>query len=235
MTSFWKDAVLLRQIIVGTLAGRYLPLASLITDYDKLTCDLIYKTMCSNRTRRDEFVRAAEALLEQPFNLTSSEEAFQRFLARFREGPSQNEQEEAATGGTGPAYWEHHATVNLEDRPRARGQRPPSNQNNCAGTEDLRELTPTEVRRVRENLCRQETEDPLLTGGTQRQESSRLEERPTQRRPAYPQPRRNEASGSEDEIDIPLREGRTRRLQPQEIMEFDPRKNKVALFIKRIN
>ena len=91
LTSYQKDAMILRQIILGTIQGSYQDLAPLILDFDDLTCHVLYKTMCSDKKRRDEFVQQAETLLDQPGNLTTSEDAFQRFLYRFREGPSQEE------------------------------------------------------------------------------------------------------------------------------------------------
>ena len=91
VTLYRKEAMILRQILLGYADGHYLTLQNFITDFDDITCDILYKTMCSDRIRRDKFVRQAEALLDQPGNLTTSEDAFQKFLFRFRQGPSQED------------------------------------------------------------------------------------------------------------------------------------------------
>ena len=50
VTSYRKDAIVLRQIILGIGQGLYLPLGELIMDFDDLTCDVLYKTMCSDKS-----------------------------------------------------------------------------------------------------------------------------------------------------------------------------------------
>ena len=128
VTSYRRDAVLLRQIILGINRGLYHHLGEIILDYDNLTVDVLYKTMCSNINWLEEFVRQAETLLAQPGNLTTTIESFQRFLYRFREGPSQDAIEEEPAPSN-PSQQER------DDHRRPTPPRP----------EELRDPTPSEI------------------------------------------------------------------------------------------
>ena len=242
VTSFRKDALILRQVLLGILEGQYQNLANLILEPDEITCDLIYKTMCSDRARRDEFVQQAESLLGQPSNLTNSEESFLRFLARFREGPSQIEPKEPRTAARVSSQEDRPAP--REERPTVRETAPPPGlRAERHDTEELRELTPSEVRRVRQNLRRQESSP--YPGAHPRQQPERDRpighsaawdgNRQTRSPSRYQRRETADRDDSGDEAPDQQRENRMTRLKAQDIMEFDPRKHKVALFIKRID
>ena len=219
VTSYRRDAVLLRQIILGINRGLYHHLGEIILDYDDLTVDVLYKTMCSDINRREEFVRQAETLLAQPGNLTTTIESFQRFLYRFREGPSQDA---------------------IEEEPAPSHQSQQGRDEHCRPTplraEELRDPTPSEIQRARGM-----SSQPASRGGYQ---ASQPGSQPPLSRDGL-----NEENAPPQQFNSPgwnvgisreygdgmSKDTRNIRLKPQDIMEFDPKRQKVALFLKRID